>query len=315
MKRRVCLIVNPTSAGGGTASRFAEIGRAADAAFTAWDLRKTEGPAHATELTRQAIAEGFDAVVGIGGDGTANEVINGFFVDGEPIETDACFSVVPAGTGCDLVKTLKMPRDLDAAFRIIAQRQGRPTDVLRARFVDHDGAEGVRMCINVLDFGMGGEVVARVNKGSKRMGGLLTFLGATVASVLTYRPVLVQLRWCDGEGTWHDWEGELLNCFLANAEYAGGGMWFGRGGSMQDGLVDVTVVPNLSVLRQLQSLPRLYTGTPERVRGIRRFQASQLEAKVVGGERVRIDVDGEQPGTLDASFEVLPRVVSVLAGW
>lgn len=312
--RRVCLIVNPRSAAGSTSRRFAEIADAADRQLEAWDMRKTERAGHATELARQAIDEGFDAVVAVGGDGTANEVINGFFEDGVPVETEAHFAVVPAGTGCDLVKTLHMPRDLDKAFALVHEGDARATDVVCARFIGPDGEPAARMGINVIGFGMEGEVVARANASSKRFGGTLTFLGATVSSLLAYTPAPVELVWTDADGAEQSWSGELVNMFLANAEYAGGGMWLGKGAQLDDGLMEVTLIPKLPLRRLSRSLPHLYSGHPERVRGIQRFRASRVAAVSTGSHPVLIDIDGEQPGRLDASFEVVPRSVGVIFG-
>lgn len=306
------MIVNPRSAGGGTARRFAEIGDAADRQFEAWDLRRTERPGHATEICRAALMEGYDVVVAVGGDGTANEVVNGFFEDGEPIHTQADFAVVPAGTGCDLVKTLKMPKGLDESFAMIHRGDGGLMDAFRVRFVGHDGEPAVRVGLNVSGLGMAGDVVARANRSSKRLGGRLTFLGATISSALGARPADLHLSWLDPTGERREWRGSHLNTFLANAEYAGGGMWLGKGAAVDDGLFEVTLIPDLPKTQLARGLRHLYSGDAERVPGVLRFQASKVEACVEDGQQVLFEIDGEQPGRLDAVWEILPRALRVI---
>jgi YegS/Rv2252/BmrU family lipid kinase len=310
--RRTCLIVNPRSAGGATARRMAEIGAAADRQLASWDLRRTEGPEHATELCREALEQGFDAVVAVGGDGTANEVVNGFFDEGEPLDVTTDFAVVPAGTGCDLIKTLRMPRSLDESFAMVEAGEGRPMDVFRVRYIDHEGTPSVRMGLNVSGIGMAGDVVARANRSSKRFGGRVTFLGATLATLRHAKPAMLWLRWTDAEGEDQEWRGMHLNTFLANGEYAGGGMWLGKGAEVDDGLFECTLIPDLPLLDLARGLPHLYTGETARMPGVLRFRASRVEFRVEGEQQILFDVDGEQPGRLDASWEMLPRSMRVI---
>src|SRR6478609_6158314 len=88
-------VVNPRSANGATLRRFERVRARFASALGDIDVRLTERPRHATELARNAVKEDAKAVVSVGGDGTNNEVINGFFDDsGKPIATETAFGVV-----------------------------------------------------------------------------------------------------------------------------------------------------------------------------------------------------------------------------
>src|SRR5690349_11127836 len=74
-------------------------------------ILQTERPGHATELTRQAIKSGSTTIIAVGGDGTINEVVNGFFEDEQPISAEVALAVIPQGTGSDFRRVLNLPLD------------------------------------------------------------------------------------------------------------------------------------------------------------------------------------------------------------
>jgi diacylglycerol kinase (ATP) len=314
-RERLCLIVNPRSAGGATGRRISDLREAARRHFSSFEVRTTERPGHATELAAAAATEGFDIVAAVGGDGTCSEVVNGL-LDGEVPRGNSVFTVVPAGTGSDLIRTLRIPKGLGEALEIAAHGEDRPSDVLVAEVEGPDGKPVRRLSINVTGFGMNGEVVRLANQSAKRLGGTLTFLGATVRTIATYRSPRSVVRWTDATGQSHEWEGMLWAGFAANGLYCGGGMFMGRGGNMQDGLIEVTIIPELPMSVVARSLTRLYAGTAHEIPGVVRVAARTLEVRVLkGAEPVRVDVDGEQPGVAPLTVRVLPSILKIRAGW
>ncbi len=308
---RTCLVVNPRSAGGATASRVAGLERAAREELGQVEVRLTEGPGHATELTSRALAEGFGRVIAVGGDGTANEVVNGFFAGDRPLAPAASFALVHAGTGGDLVKTLRVPRDPREAFRKIARHEPLPTDVLHHTLRGHDGGVVERLGINVTGFGINGAVVETANRSRKRLGGRVTFAAASVRAFARYVPAPVRITWTGPAGESGSWERELLAGFVANGQYCGGGMWVGKGGSMHDGVADLLLVPRLPLHRAISGSPRLFSGTLENVKEVSRNRACAVSAFADPARRVLIDIDGEQPGLLPMDVRVLPKVLLV----
>ena len=313
MNRKACVVVNPRSAGGATGRRLDILASLVEQVLPGSDILCTERAGHATSLVRRALGEdSHDVVVSVGGDGTANECVNGFFVEGEPVATQMGLAVIKAGTGCDLVRTLEMPAELRHAVQWVRDRPFVPTDVLRCHYRDHEGRAGCRMGLNMVGFGLEGESVAIANRSSKRFGGKMTFFVSTMRARLRYREPEVHISWTDTREQHNTWQGPLLNAFVANARYAGGGMLLGERADMTDGFADLTCIPKVSLRTTARVIPALYRGGLHGIDGVQAARLTSLEARAVGDTPVLFDIDGEQPGTLPVRIEVLPRAIKLI---
>src|SRR5580692_2763060 len=117
---RTVVIVNPQSQGGKLGKRWPELADTLGRAFP-FDEARTMGPGDATRLAREALRAGAERVIAVGGDGTINEVVNGFFdADGQPISPSAAFGLVPYGTGGDFRRTMDIPIATASAAAVIA---------------------------------------------------------------------------------------------------------------------------------------------------------------------------------------------------
>jgi len=306
-ERHVGFVVNPRSAAGRTATRLHELETLARRHFAEVSMHPTTGPGDGSRQASLAAAAGADLVVAVGGDGTVNEVLNGLCARGEPA---AALGVLPSGTGSDLVRTLGVPSRWEVALPWLAAAPCQPTDVMAGTFTGQDGHPHERLGLNVIGMGMAGDVVARVNGASKRLGGTISFLRATLASLLAWEAPVVRVRWHDAAGEARRWQGPLTNVFVANGQYCGSGMWVGKGGSMDDGLVEITIIPDQSLGRLVLQTPSLYDGRLREASGVVTDQAASVQAEVVSERQdVLSDVDGEQPGVLPVRIEVRPRAV------
>ena len=250
-------------------------------------------------------------VVAVGGDGTINEVVNGLM---SATARGVSLGIVPGGTGSDLVRTLKVPTELEAAVHLAVAGEARPLDVMRATFHGDDGQAVERWGMNVIGMGLAGDVVRRVNAGSKAWGGTLTFLGATLSALAAWSPVEVEIRWTDERGVAGDWRGRLVNAFVGNGQFCGGGVWLGPAGRMDDGLLELMIIPQLPVGVLMARIPHLYTGKLSATSGVVWKQIRSVSARVIGDGRALADVDGEQPGGLPVHISVLERALSVVCG-
>jgi len=191
---KTLFIINPR-AGNGTAGRKTEeIETLAGNFFSAHRTLVTDGPGRATEYARQSLKSGFGHVVCVGGDGTLNEVVNGLTSLKVEKNRRPKLGYLPCGTGSDLAKTLGIPDNIEKGLRNIATNPGQWVDLGRATFIGHDERTASRYFVNVLSFALGGEVVGRVNRSNKVLGGFLTFLWATLAALVSYEKPLIRLR-------------------------------------------------------------------------------------------------------------------------
>lgn len=313
---RIAFIMNPKSGGGRTSGKRSKLEYLAAQSFKNFKIFETKAPRHAEQLAAEAVHAGFDIVAAVGGDGTANEVVNGLVPQGTPISDNVTFTVIPGGTGSDLIKTLNIPNDMQAAMNIAANGESRPCDVIKVVLTDENtGQKKTRVCINLVGFCSNGEVVARVNQSSKRWGGTVTFFSASLRTALTYQPPLLDLQWTTSAGEQIDRKQHILAAFLANGQFGGGGMWIAPKAGMNSEAMQLILVPKLSTFRLLRYLPKLYSGTAGSAPGITEQEITVLHAQSSEGDRVRVDIDGEQPGILPAEFSVCPKVIHVRAIW
>lgn len=270
------------------------------------EAHHTEHAGHAAELTRQALRAGARRIISVGGDGTVNEVVNGFFDGDKPISPEAELAVLCLGTGCDFVKTLGIPRADEGGIQRLALAEATPVDVGRVRYVNHRGEEETRYFINIAEAGLGGEVVDRANRSSKAAGGFVTFLSATLKSIFAYRNQPAEIV-IDGKYVRNL---PVCNVVVANGRYFGGGMKIMPQADPADGKFDVLLMGDLNPAELVGNLARVYSGSHLGHPKIEVFQAGSV--KVTSVARLKLDLDGESPGTTPAQFDILPSAIRVI---
>jgi YegS/Rv2252/BmrU family lipid kinase len=298
----IAAVVNPQSASGKTEREWPEIARALERKAGAVTARFTKERGQAIAVTRELLEQGFGTIIAVGGDGTVNEVANGFFRDGRPVREGARLGVLPRGTGGDFRRGFGLPAQLEKAIDIVAQGRSRRIDMARAVF-----RGGERLFINLTSFGMGGEVAARSRNVLSPLSGKLAFLYATANVLFRYRPKTVRLR-LDGRDAG---EHAILNIAVGNGPFHGGGMHVCPRASMDDGLLEVTVIHHLGLLQLARDLPVLYSSDIYRHPKTRHFRAQRIQAFC--DEVASIEVDGEPLGSLPLEITVMPRAIDVLA--
>lgn len=305
------VIVNPHSANRATGKRWPDIRRALEPVLGPFDEHFTNCPDDATELTRRALQNGAERVIAVGGDGTNNEVVNGFFDGLTPLNPRAVLGFIPRGTGGDLRKTLGIGMELDRCLEILRAGRTRPVDVGSASFIGHDGGQTRRLFINITSFGMGGLVDKLVNQSTKALGGKASFLIGTMKAMARYRNQQVALKVVDGDRTVLDQTLRITNVAVANGQYHGGGMWVAPNAVIDDGLFDVTILGNMTKTEMMRNSGRIYKGTHLALSKVSTARGTHVEA--TGEEEVLIDMDGEQPGRLPINLDILPGSLTVIA--
>ena len=269
------------------------------------EILETQVPGHATELTRAAIKRGAETIIAVGGDGTINEVINGFFEDDRAIPTDAALAIIPHGTGSDFSRILNLPADDKLATKVIQSGEKRLIDVMKVRYTTRNGTRAVRYAVNVTSFGMGGAVAERVNRSSKTLGSVLTFLTATVQTALRFQGKQVILQLDDSKTL----NVQITNVAAGNGQYHGAGMWICPGAIIDDGLLDVTVVRHLRLPELVRNIRVLYNGGILSHPKVESYRVKSLRAE--SHETVLLEIDGEPLGQLPVEVSVVPQAIPV----
>jgi YegS/Rv2252/BmrU family lipid kinase len=298
------VIVNPVSANGRTGRDWPKnepLLRRLLPPFTGWT---TSGPKQATELAYRAVEQGYTTIAVHGGDGTVNEVVNGLL--GHPKFETTALAILPYGTGADLVRTLGISHSLTAAAGQACSNDVRKIDVGLARFLDLNGNPCRRHFLNVTDVGFGGDLVRYVNSHSKRWGGKLSFFRGLLVTLFQYRNKRIRIGLDDRP----PFEVQASSIVIANGQYFGGGMWVAPPARMDDGILEVVVVGDVSKIEVLTNTRRLYRGTLAQHPKVQAFQAKSITLE--SEEEVLIDMDGELVGRLPVRFELLPKKIKVI---
>jgi YegS/Rv2252/BmrU family lipid kinase len=306
------LVVNPRSAGGATARHFDSVAEAVRDAIGQCAHAFTERPMHAADIARDALRAGHDLIVAVGGDGTVNEVVNGFFEParpGEParpIRAGATLAVLPRGTGGDLRRSLGLDEHLErSAGRL--RGTATPVDLGRCDYIDERGRAASRFFINVGEVGVGAEVVRIANQGGKALGGKLTFMLASLRALSGWRDLKLRISF---DGAPSD-ELEVTTLAVANGRYFGGGMMVAPEAKLDDGLFHVTVWSGFGLKDFILKSGTMYDGTHVKLAGTRTRTARTVYVEPARGE-AGVECDGERLGVAPATFTLVPAALQLV---
>jgi YegS/Rv2252/BmrU family lipid kinase len=310
------LIVNPAAGAGRCGREWPKIERRLIAAGIRYEISVTEKRGDATWLASTALRAGAERIIAVGGDGTANEVANGFFYpDGAEdtlISPDACLGYVALGTGQDLARNLALRGN--PVDQLIAMLQphavARTIDLGRAGFAGVGGRETRRYFLIGADLGLGGETTAALEASTpwfRQAGGYAAYLAAAISAIVGHQPAPATIT-VDGEAL----DPARVNIvYVANGPFIGGGMRMAPEALLDDGLFDVIIARDVGKLGLLfQLLPAIYRGAHLNHPAVQHFRARRV--RVETGARLLLQLDGEQPGRAPADFTIVPRSLKVL---
>jgi len=306
MRHKTKVIINPASNRGRTRMRWGEIREGLKSFIREFKYEFTEKPQHATDIAREAIKDGADLVIGVGGDGTMNEIANGFYEDRRIINPEATLGLVPSGTGCDLMRSLNIPPGLKGALQVLSDAPAVRMDVGQVRYRTNDGREEDRYFLNIADFGLGGEVVREVTERRLRRKAS-SYIRCLVTTMARYKNKRVHIR-VDGRALP---DGEYLIGAVANGRIFGKGMKVAPDARLDDGLFDSILIRGFRFLEFCRHGWKLMNGTHVTHPKVTVIRGRKVEAWPEEGEQVLLELDGDQLGRLPATFEIVPRALLV----
>ena len=307
------VIINPESGGGTTRHAWPKIASDLATHLGAFTPLFTSGAGQGIELAAEVARKGARLIIACGGDGTISEVANGIIAAGNGAE----LGILPSGTGGDFRKTLGIPSRSSEAIRILRTGRTRQIDVGKVTFRTEDGEHESRYFVGVASFGMSADVISRVKErktdwlpisGPKWLTGRASFGLAMARSSLKTEPMRVTVQ-LDDDPERHM---TLANLCIANARYFGGGMKIAPDAKLSDGKFDVVSIGDLGAARMMANAPRIYFGAHLGMAEVGHVLARKIEARpLIKDDRVPIEADGELPGFLPATFQIIPRALRV----
>jgi YegS/Rv2252/BmrU family lipid kinase len=304
---KTIVIVNPQAGNGRTEKVWPNIESVLEKSIGSFEVLHTTCRGDATDLSRKILAVDTVRIVAVGGDGHLNEVLNGFIENDLPVNPEARLSFVMTGTGCDFQRSLGISGKWQNAAAKLKDAKVRKIDVGKVTYTAADKTQKIRYFDNIASFGLSGAVDHCLEHSRLRdyLGGSPLFLWATIKTVFTHPNQSIRFRIDDGP------EEEICSrlCLLANGRYFGGAMHAAPEAELDDGLLDLLMLKEISVAKFLWHLPKIYKGTHLKIpeiffQKVRKFTAES-------SEQVILDIDGESPGYLAATFEVLPKILNL----
>jgi diacylglycerol kinase (ATP) len=255
----------------------------------------TSGPGDEERLTEEALANGFRRIVAAGGDGTWSKVANAILRSGQPAE----LGLIASGTGCDLAKSLGIPRDVPGAVRIVQEGRARVIDV--GRIED-------RYFVNIAGFGYDVAVLEDSWSVSHLKGELL-YLYCALRQLRSFPGFPVEIE-VDGASQGRQ---ELLMLIVANAKVFGGGFRIAPKADLADGRLDAVGFANMGLFRRLGTIGRLLQGTHEGSPEVTATTARRLRLKFDAPPPYETDGEWNRARSNDLEVEVVPAALRVLA--
>lgn len=293
----ICVLVNP-AAGGGRAARVApaielalrERGAPVRIAYT----RDVE---HARALAQEAAGRG-EIVAALSGDGLV-----GAIADVLRETPGAVLGVLPGGRGNDLARVLEIPTDPAAACAVLSKGVARPLDLGLVEQLD--GTAPGRAFVGIASVGFDSDANRIANEAPSWLGGLVYAYGA-LRALISWRPARFELALADGQR--HSFSG--YSVAAANSRAYGGGMYAAPDAMLDDGLLDVVVVEQVSRLRFAANLPRVFKGRHVELPTVRVFRTAHVT--ITADRPFVMYADGDPVGALPVKVSALAGAVTVM---
>jgi diacylglycerol kinase (ATP) len=333
------LIVNPNSCGGLTGKNWENLYNQIKEIFgekpeVAFSQKSGDG----TTLTRDFLKKGFKKIVALGGDGTINEVANGFFeeitLDNndsndktipaspilKPINPEAMMGLVPSGSRNVLAKSLDLPDGIIECCQRFVNGKPQKIDVISAVITtaeapataasDHPKEVITRIFLNAAEIGVGAEIIDRSKKiRDKIKSRFISTVSGLIATLPTYESNLCEVSVDDGRQSLLS---KMTMGVVANGRYLGGGFKAAPQASVTDGLLDITILKNSGSLKMLDEFVNMKgdANNTQEKNNIFYMQAKKVSIK--SKERdITVTLDGEPIGILPATFQVYQNALSV----
>ena len=268
----------------------------------------TEHKFHAIELTVNAINKGYRHIVAVGGDGTIHEVVNGIFIQKAVPTTDIFLAVIPTGTGNDWIRMYGISTTYSEAVEALVQKRTVLQDVGRVEFfetrVPHE-----RYMANVAGLGFDAVVNLKYNnlKDEGKYGKGL-YLRSTFTTLLKFKNKHFEIK-ADGEPFY---SGQVFSGAVGIGRYNGGGMQQTPNAAIDDGLLDLTIIRDISKLKVIRNFKMLYSGKIYTLPEVLFRQCRTIEIHTQ--PETRIEIDGEAVGTSPFKFSLVPQSIKVVVG-
>jgi len=301
---KTTIILNPWAGRGKAGRRQAALEEALRAAGISYTLLLTNARGHATQLAREAVQQGSDVVIAIGGDGTLNETVNGVVEGNALTGRRAAFGVIPLGTGSDFVKVLEnvAADDIEGGIRRILENKRRPIDL---GLVEVPG-QVKRYLLNAVGVGFDAQAAAEALK-FKRLTGWAVYYLAILKALLNYKAFPMKIHFRDEVV-----ERRMMFATIANGRCQGAGFWLTPDAHIDDGQLDICMVDMLGIVKVLQYIPLIQKAAHTHLPEVRMERIPLIHITCDNDLPVAIDGEVVSETARDITVTACPGIIDLL---
>lgn len=347
-KSDTVIVVNPSSCSGTTGKNWSSIyNKIKDILGQEPEVSFTEKSGDGTNLTRDFLRRGFKKVIAIGGDGTINEVVNGFFeefnkrdhdfaydihrqspdVRLKPINPETIMGIFPSGTRNVLAKSLHLPDEIvESCKNFVNNSMSKMIDIISVIATEssdqlNPAVTRPYVYLNAAEIGMGAEIIDRSKRVREKVKSrVVSTVSSVIATLPAYQSNLCEISIDDGT---KDILTKVTMCVIANGSYLGGGFKAAPKADVSDGLLDLVILKNSGSFKILDELAKMknFDGNSDIVDKVDEYVNDNdilyLHAKKVHlrpqdeKTQITVAIDGEPIGILPATFQVHHNALNV----
>jgi len=254
----------------------------------------TKHSGHEEELVLAGLKDGFRNFISVGGDGTIHHVMNGVMKQTECAHNEVTIGIIPVGTGNDWIKNNGIPKNITKAIEILNSYKTTTLDI--GKLIHQDKITYFNILTGI---GYDGYVVDKVVK--YKGFGKAAYLIASLIGFAKYKNSIIKYQFNDQEIIT-----ESLMAIVGIGKYCGSGMLLTKDVDHQDGLFDISLVKNISVLKLFLNVKKMYNGKLTTMKEIETYKTKKIKVEIIKGPIPFIESDGELIGSGNFEVEMMP---------
>jgi YegS/Rv2252/BmrU family lipid kinase len=307
MKRIV--ILNPKSRQGASRVAFEKIRKDLENDLGFFDIYFTTAPRDCTRKVKEILQKKeYEQILIAGGDGSINEAVNGYFEKGQIINSSIPLGIINLGTGGDFIKTVSKDTNYREALK---KNSFQLVDVGLSTL---ENGKDPAYFINITSIGLGGDMNKQM-KASSFQSGQLAYFYHSLSVLFKYSPAKCKISIKQGNGNQINLESEVVNFFICNASYSGGGMIWAPNSNLTDGIFDLVLVSNVPKLKMILESHKVYSGQISTMTGVSEYKATEVH--VIPERTLSQELDGEVREmdylqTHEFHFKIIPRILPLI---
>jgi len=269
-------------------------------------LRFTRRGGHAIKIVDDLLEKDHvDYIVGVGGDGTFSEVVNGYMKAPKEIREKVILTTFPRGAGNDFVRTAGIIKSMEHLYDVIKTGKTQKLDLVQVRYLENN-SKVIRYFDNSFDIGLGGLVCQFVNKSGKTWGSNFTYFYNIIRSFLTFKRIPVEV-----EADTFNFKGNVLLVAINNGKYFGSGLCIAPEAEIDDGVADVLIARKVNIFQFIMQVGHIRKG--------KKIDLSEVFYHKLSKATIRstkvdcpMELDGEVVGNVPLEIEVIKHAATIL---